>query len=263
MRRTSHRGAWEPPGGPGAPTTPIIRASKTPLSGHHRLSATIPSGRATIPASRSPSMRFPATRDRGEMEILPRRSPLGGNFGRTVGSLCLPAPAPTLGREHVEMRGRPPVSVSTSAAASSNPFAGERIVFLDVDGVLHPYHARQSQMFRKDCMQRLKKIIDATGAKIVLSTSWRRTPQGKAAVNQQLRSHGIPTCVDITRIRHNEYLRHEEILHWIANHPGTTQWVAIDDLPMYQLHEHYIQTSPATGINDRNMQQAIRQLQAT
>jgi len=129
---------------------------------------------------------------------------------------------------------------------------------LDVDGVLHAYHARRPQMFRKDCMLRLKKIIDATGAKIILSTSWRRTPQGKAAVNQHLRSNGIPTAIGITRIRHNEYLRHEEILHWIHHHPETTHWVAIDDLPMYQLREHYIGTSPATGLNDRNVQQAIK-----
>jgi len=64
----------------------------------------------------------------------------------------------------------------------------------------------------------------------------------------------------ITRIRHNEYLRHEEILHWIKHHPATTHWIAIDDLPMYQLREHYIQTSPDTGLTDNNVQQAVRVL---
>jgi len=137
---------------------------------------------------------------------------------------------------------------------------GDKVVFLDVDGVLHPYHARPNQQFRPACMKRLKAIIDTTGAKIVLSTSWRRTARATAAVNLQLKRHDIPTAVDKTRIRNNEYLRNEEVLHWIAQHPYVTHWVAIDDLPMPQLGEHYIQTSPDTGITESDMNKAIRVL---
>jgi len=172
---------------------------------------------------------------RRPVPVAPPRHRLGKTVGSLSGSLAPPGPPP--GGE-----------------------GGDKIIFLDVDGVLHPYHARPHQLFRKDCMQRLKKIVDSSGAKIILSTSWRRTPQRKEAVNEQLRSHGIPTAIGITRIRHNEYLRHEEILHWIKHHPATTHWIAIDDLPMYQLREHYIQTSPDTGLTDNNVQQAVRVL---
>ena len=62
-----------------------------------------------------------------------------------------------------------------------------KIVFLDVDGVLHSIFARtESQLFRSDCLKRLKKIIEQTGAKIVLSSSWRKSAAGRQAVNQQL-----------------------------------------------------------------------------
>lgn len=137
---------------------------------------------------------------------------------------------------------------------------GDKVVFLDVDGVLHPYHSRPNQQFRAHCMRRLKAIIDTTGAKIVLSTSWRRTARATAAVNLQLKRHEIPTAVDKTRIRHNEYLRNEEVLFWIEQHPYVTHWIAIDDLPMPQLGEHYIQTSPDTGLTDANVARSIQVL---
>ena len=73
-------------------------------------------------------------------------------------------------------------------------------------------------------------------------------------------SHEIPTAVDKTRIRHNEYLRNEEVLFWIEQHPYVTHWIAIDDLPMPQLGEHYIQTSPDTGLTDANVQRSIQVL---
>jgi hypothetical protein len=140
--------------------------------------------------------------------------------------------------------------------------SGDKICFLDVDGVLHSYFARtESQLFRKDCMTRLKKIVDETGCKIVLSSSWRATPERKARVNHHLNSYGIKSCVDSTRIRHDEYLRHEDILHWVKQHP-TDRWIAIDDLPMPQLREHYIQTEPETGLTDMNVRNAIRVLNA-
>jgi hypothetical protein len=81
-------------------------------------------------------------------------------------------------------------SRATLRPGNSSPGKGykhNKIVFLDVDGVLHSIFARtESQLFRRDCLQRLKKIIEGTGAKIVLSSSWRKSAAGKNAVNQQL-----------------------------------------------------------------------------
>lgn len=137
---------------------------------------------------------------------------------------------------------------------------GDKICFLDVDGVLHSYFARNdSQLFNRSCMRRLKRIVDETGCKIVLSSSWRKTPQGKTAVNQQLRSNSIPSIIGCTRVRYDEYQRHEDILDWIEKNP-TERWIAIDDLPMPQLREHYIQTAPDVGLTDAAVHQAIRVL---
>ena len=72
-----------------------------------------------------------------------------------------------------------------------------------------------------------------------------------------LRSVGIASVIDSTRIRYDEYQRHEDILHWIQKNP-TEKWIAIDDLPMYQLREHYVGTAPETGLTEANVEQAIR-----
>ena len=47
----------------------------------------------------------------------------------------------------------------------------QKIIFLDIDGVLHDFHT--DGYVKKDCIQRLKQIVEATGADIVLSSSWR------------------------------------------------------------------------------------------
>merc|ERR1711937_456837 len=141
---------------------------------------------------------------------------------------------------------------------------GEKVLFLDVDGVLHSYFAkRESELFRRDCMQRLKKIVNETGCKIVLSSSWRATPERKATVNRHLQSYGIAPVHDCTRIRGNEYLRHEDVLFWVKQNPQVgDRWIAIDDLPMPQLGQHYVQTEPDEGLVDHNVKHAIRILNA-
>lgn len=45
-----------------------------------------------------------------------------------------------------------------------------KILFLDVDGVLL---INPREGFRKVAMQQLKRIIDETGARIVVSSTWR------------------------------------------------------------------------------------------
>ena len=47
----------------------------------------------------------------------------------------------------------------------------QKIIFLDVDGVMHDYSG--NEIVQEERVQRLKKIVDATGASLVLSSSWR------------------------------------------------------------------------------------------
>lgn len=46
-----------------------------------------------------------------------------------------------------------------------------KVIFLDIDGVMkeEDYNAE----FKDECFARLKRIVDETGAEIILSSSWR------------------------------------------------------------------------------------------
>merc|ERR1711933_216574 len=67
------------------------------------------------------------------------------------------------------------LSVSVVSCTGSHCPAALRVLFLDIDGVLHRADGT-SGLFKEDCMQRLKRIVDGVGATIVLSSSWRLIP---------------------------------------------------------------------------------------
>jgi hypothetical protein len=48
-----------------------------------------------------------------------------------------------------------------------------RIIFLDIDGVLCPYGSEYVKTFKPSCVGVLKEILLLTGARIVISSSWR------------------------------------------------------------------------------------------
>jgi len=165
----------------------------------------------------------------------------------------------------------------------------DKVLFLDIDGVLHSLDS--AEMFRKDCMERLKQIVDATGCQLVLSSSWRTHEELRSRVNENLRRsaampmappwphtacsrYGLPKVIDHTRFTESdwgdmgghqrEHERHEDILHWVSTHE-VAQWIAIDDLPMHQLDKdgvHLVETCPDRGLSDGNVTRAIELLNA-
>ena len=55
-------------------------------------------------------------------------------------------------------------------------FKNSKIIFLDIDGVLNVIgqgHDEFGQIFHKHFEDNLRWVIDKTGAKIVISSSWR------------------------------------------------------------------------------------------
>ena len=115
----------------------------------------------------------------------------------------------------------------------------KRTLFLDVDGVLHPFSA--TSFFHAPCMSALRQVVQQTGASIVLSSSWQATPTSLGTVNAALQANGIPPCVSTTvepsatgrsRPATSENGRAKEILAWVAAHPDACSggWVAVDDM---------------------------------
>lgn len=157
-----------------------------------------------------------------------------------------------------------------------------KILFLDFDGVLLPDQLalRQTQEnalnkdnyleiveFDQHCVDNLNKIIAATHAEIVLSTSWAMGNSISKLSNCLLRNGIDPSNIfeyddpihgSWMTPRKMSSLRSNEIGWWIANHPEISNWVAIDDDPsILHLKTNYVRTNPAIGLSEEAVTKAI------
>ena len=133
-----------------------------------------------------------------------------------------------------------------------------KIIFLDIDGVLNSdeYFDKIKNLningIENDIdvskIVLLKKSLDETGAKIVLTSSWRYTRKAQA-LKQLLLSYGI--IVDCTPFIDNE--RGIEIKKWLQEHNDVQDFVILDDeiFDSYdeKLMEKLIKISDTNGIN--------------
>ena len=105
-----------------------------------------------------------------------------------------------------------------------------KALFLDIDGVLnHSKSPLTHGVFDIDgqLLHLLDKIIKATGALIILSSSWRRSKISRARVDAHLATIDL-TVHDITPT-HLVGDRSEEINFWLNNNPHITTWAIVDD----------------------------------
>jgi hypothetical protein len=114
-----------------------------------------------------------------------------------------------------------------------------KVLFLDIDGVLNcpktPNPRHFPYVVDQRLLARLQKLLDRTGAKVVLSSTWRLDPIGLFAAKHW----GVPfigVCPDRPKSA-----RCKEILSWLSDHPKTTRYAVIDDeddeldqLPLFQ-----------------------------
>lgn len=139
----------------------------------------------------------------------------------------------------------------------------QNIVFLDIDGVLN-WNGSKSFVTAKDGytylgidnirVKRLAQIVNATDAKIVLTSDWGQNyiintykQEDKCCkyLNNKLRKQGLKVYdkIDWTRFRRCE--RGAAILDWLQKHPEVTNYVIIDDETFYgyekpEIKEHLI-----------------------
>jgi hypothetical protein len=114
-----------------------------------------------------------------------------------------------------------------------------KIIFLDIDGVLNcdktPNPREFPYIVDKKLLERLKRLLERTKAKVVLSSSWRCDPVGLLAAKHW----GVP-FIDVCPDRPKSP-RGKEMLTWLAEHPRVTRFAIIDDeddelddLPLFQ-----------------------------
>lgn len=95
----------------------------------------------------------------------------------------------------------------------------------------------------------LNKVLEKTGAEIVVSSDWKRFAtleeigdyyQSKGIIKRPIGMTKFFTQLNFNSLKEIswskewklEQERHFEILDWLSNHPEVEKWVAIDDLDM-------------------------------
>ena len=151
------------------------------------------------------------------------------------------------------------------------------VVFLDIDGVLNSkqWYAHDAASHegtslvsneRKlwehsidpDCVQRLNRILQQTGAVVIVSSSWRKK-HALSEIVSVLESRGFRGEVDGATSANGTLSRTEEIAEWLAeNRPPGAAYVVIDDeLTSALPAERVVSPSNQTGLTDKDVEQAI------
>jgi hypothetical protein len=124
-----------------------------------------------------------------------------------------------------------------------------KVIFLDIDGVLNCSKTRNPRnlpyVMDPKLLKRFKRLLERTGAKVVLSSTWRYDPAGLFSAKRQ----GIP-FIGVTPDMPRKP-RRQEILAWLKGHPKVARYVVIDDdddglddLPLFQ-------PSASTGLTEK------------
>lgn len=165
-----------------------------------------------------------------------------------------------------------------------------KFIFLDIDGVLNSWpwykslreigqsHNNPTDHFDPQAVQRLNWITEQTGAKIVVSSSWRKN-RSLPALQQLFREVGGSRQVigktKVLRFQQEEpgipgetVPRGNEIHQWLSDNRhqlGNSlgkyrQYVILDDDSdmLYWQRNNFVRTDAQFGLTDENAQEAVR-----
>lgn len=127
-----------------------------------------------------------------------------------------------------------------------------RIILLDIDGVLNvnfPSHDEYGRCFHPNFIDNLKYIIDETGAKIVISSTWRFS--GLVIMKEMWEKRNLPgEVIDITP--HIDICkRGEEIEYWLKNNEVDSYVIIDDDNDMLEnQQQNFVKTSKNVSHED-------------
>lgn len=139
-----------------------------------------------------------------------------------------------------------------------------KVIFLDFNGVLDTWD--NYDVINPDNLQRLKRIINETGAKVVLSSSLKKSCNTDGRFTRQCQkvlkdfSNAGINIIDITPLAPT---REAEIQLYLDMHPEVENYCIIDDdYDMKSFKNHMVKlpmqmNEGATGLDDEHMYIAI------
>lgn len=144
----------------------------------------------------------------------------------------------------------------------------QRIIFLDLDGVLV---TKSPGVFEGDLVMNLKSVVEATGARIVLSSDWRRDRNGEDHARRSLQAYGLEFISCTPCFSPYVHQRPTEILQWKKEYCRTNRlelgaWIAIDDRNLLEeqhgseMQGHFVHTDMNVGLDRAAALQCIQLL---
>jgi methionine--tRNA ligase beta chain len=118
-----------------------------------------------------------------------------------------------------------------------------KAIFLDIDGVLNVDYKDRDQfghIFRDEYVQNLAEIVQKTGAKLVISSTWK--DKGIERMLNLWKERNLPgeiiditpDCVEVCEatniVYYDQVKRGHEIKLWLDRHPEVTTYVILDDI---------------------------------
>lgn len=137
-----------------------------------------------------------------------------------------------------------------------------KILFLDIDGVLNSasvlHQKGRGDAICEKMVARVNQIIEATGCKIVISSTWRLLHKIDQ-LKQILITHGLSdVIIDYTPHLNYNRIRGDEIQLWLDSHK-VDKFVILDDNSDMgdDLINYLVQTTWNNGLEDSHVQRAI------
>jgi len=151
-----------------------------------------------------------------------------------------------------------------------------KIIFLDIDGVLN--NASDSDMhchmggcdfYSNTCVQRLNTIIQETGAKICVSSTWRLGLTVEEIAHKLKGMGVVGDIVGVTdNLRHHHCLRGNEIHNWIQDNKNIIGYDYYSDYKSYVIldddsdmllwqKDNFVHTNGEVGLCDADVEKAI------
>jgi len=159
-----------------------------------------------------------------------------------------------------------------------------KIMFLDIDGVLNTkwWYTQMDRNSPRDqygyafdpkAVANLKRIVEETGAGIVISSSWKSF--GFSELEEMWTDRGLPgkligvtpnsvsdellldADIDSIELFH---IRGEEIKEWLTKHgKNVSNYAIIDDMDnmLPEQQSHFVHTNPEVGITEEDAEKAI------
>lgn len=144
-----------------------------------------------------------------------------------------------------------------------------KVVFLDIDGVLNSHRYDQQRQAHQGNIDQtrlplLKQLLEATGARVVLTSSWRKhwEPAGGAmdAQGQELEATFLGCGIRLWDKTAQLGDRAEEIRDFLSRHPRVECFVILDDIKFGwgDLDDRVVKTDGriGRGLEQRHIQAA-------